>query len=95
MPKVGSNYTFIGVILINFVFKKMKPIIYKFFWNNVSTLKKKKMIRCVTDEVEISFYDSDKDGSYKEEYKILISFLRSTLYIVFFWITVDIFFLKE
>ena len=28
MPKVGSNYTSLGMILIDFVFKKMKTIIH-------------------------------------------------------------------
>ena len=41
MPKEGSNYNCLGLMLIDFVIKKMKSNIHKNFYN-VNTLKKKK-----------------------------------------------------
>ena len=42
MPKVGSNYVCLAVILIDFVFKNIKSIFHKYFLKNVNISKKKK-----------------------------------------------------
>ena len=55
MPKVGSNYICLVVILIDFVLQ------------NVNTLKKKnKVIKDITDDPEISSDDSNEEISDKE-----------------------------
>ena len=42
MPKVGSNYFCLAVILIDFVLNIMKTIMRKCFQKNVNTLQNKK-----------------------------------------------------
>ena len=41
--------------------------------------KEKKMIRYITDDLEISFDDSDKEDSYKEDEKIIVLTMISFL----------------
>ena len=62
--KVGSSYTCLAVILIDFILKKRETITLRCFQKNLKTLKKnKKMIRNITEDQEIS---TDSDESDEE-----------------------------
>ena len=54
MPKVGSNCIFLEVILIDFVLKNYLQV---FLRECKYTEKEKRVIRYITDDLEISFDD--------------------------------------
>ena len=57
---MGSNHTRLAVISLNFALEK--EIICNWFWKSANTLKKK-MIRCIIDDLESSSdvsHDSDE-----------------------------------
>lgn len=59
MPKAGSFYICWLVILIDSVLREDEKLFFhKWFWNDVSTLKKN-MIRYITDD--LPFYSDDPD----------------------------------
>ena len=74
IPKEGSQYIFLSVILIVSVFKLGKNLFleeckYKYivkYMLNIYVVKKKKMPKYIIDNIEISSDDSDKEDSDKE-----------------------------
>ena len=60
MPEVGSNYTFLAVILIGFVLKKDGNYYTQVFLKECKYIEKEeKVIRYTNDDLEVSFYYSD------------------------------------
>ena len=60
MPEVGSNYTFLAVILICFVLKKDGNYYTQVFLKECKYIEKEeKVIRYTNDDLEVSFYCSD------------------------------------
>ena len=60
MPKVGSNYICQAAVLIDFVLKKDNkyfPQVFLEEWKYIE--KEKKVTRYTTDDLQISFDDSD------------------------------------
>ena len=71
MPKVGSSYTCLAVILINFVIKKDENYYPQVFLEECKYIgKEKKVIRYITDD--LSFFNDDSDKSDKEQLRIII-----------------------
>ena len=67
IPKEGSQYICLSVVLLDSIFKTDKKYYPQvFFWRNVSMLlKKKKIYNYITDNAEICS-DSDEDNSDEE-----------------------------
>ena len=71
MPKVGFQYIFLSVILIDSVFRNGENYYLKSFQKNVSTFpKKKKTPKYITSNLEISSDEenSDQENSDEENY---------------------------
>ena len=62
MPKAGSNYTSLTVILIDFVLKKDQNYYTQAFSRICKYVKKEKVIRHITDDLEVSFDNSDEES---------------------------------
>ena len=71
MPKVGSSYACLAVILIGFVPEKDKTIIHKCFQKNVNALKKKN-----SDKQQIISPGSNFDNIVFEGVILIMYFLR-------------------
>ena len=65
MTRVGSNYTYLAAILIGFaVLKKCESYYPQVFLVECKCIgKEKKVIRYITDDLEISSDDSEKEDS--------------------------------
>ena len=59
ISKVGSNYTSLAVILINFFFKKDENYYLQMFSKECKHIEEKKVIRYITKDLE-NFPDSDE-----------------------------------
>ena len=70
MPKLGSNYICLVIILIGFVLKKDRNYYPQVFLKEYKcTGKEKKVTTYITDDLEISSDDSDKENLKKNNFK--------------------------
>ena len=68
IPKEGSHCIFISVILIDSVFQVARNYYPQMFLEEFKYIvKEKKMIRYITDDLEISSDDPDNEHSDKED----------------------------
>ena len=66
ISKVGSNYSCLAAILINFILRKEENYHLQVFSKNVNTSKRRKrVIRRITEELEFSSGDSDESDEEK------------------------------
>ena len=68
IPKEGSKYICLSVILTNLVYKKDKNYYPEVFLGECKYVVKKKMFNYITDNINISFDDFDRENSdYSDE----------------------------